>query len=98
MKGQNRNLETTCGGTAGIGNNHLMARAMKEKKNVCDLLKQDAQWEKMTSRQKLISVWFGLSSVVLGISGGSILFTLIAVANFAAAAYHVVKYVPMDDE
>ena len=75
-----------------------MARAMKETKKLYDLWARESQWEKMTIKQKLISVWFSLSFVVLGISGGSLLFTALAVANFAAAAYHVVKYVPMEDE
>ena len=74
-----------------------MARAMKET-SMCSLWKQSVQWDKMTAKQKLISVWFSLSFVVLGISGGSLLFMALAVANFAAAAYHVVKYVPMEDE
>ena len=52
----------------------------------------------MTIKQKLISVWFSLSFVVLGMCGESLLFAIIAVANFGAAAYHVVKYVPMEDE
>ena len=71
---------------------------MKETKKLYDLWAQATQWEKMTVKQKLISVWFSLSFVVLGISGGSLLFMVLAVANFAAAAYHIVKYVPMDDE
>ncbi|MGM9692247.1 MAG: hypothetical protein ACI3X6_03460 [Alloprevotella sp.] len=52
----------------------------------------------MTIKQKLISVWFSLSFVVLGISGSNMLFMILAVANLAAAAYSVVKYVPMEDE
>ena len=74
-----------------------MARAMKET-SMCSLWKQSVQWDKMTTKQKLISVWFSLSFVVLGMCGESLLFALIAVANFGAAAYHVVKYVPMEDE
>ena len=74
-----------------------MARAMKET-SMCSLWKQSVQWDKMTSKQKLISVWFSLSFVVLGMCGESLLFAIIAVANFGAAAYHVVKYVPMEDE
>lgn len=74
-----------------------MARAMKET-SLCSLWKRTVQWERMTVKQKLISAWFSLSFVVLGISGGSLLFLALAVANFAAAAYHVVKYVPMEDE
>lgn len=75
-----------------------MARAMKETKKLYDLWVRESQWEKMTIKQKLISVWFSLSFVVLGISGGSLLFMVFAAANFAAAAYHVVKYVQMEDE
>ena len=71
---------------------------MKETKKLYDLWARESQWEKMTIKQKLISVWFSVSFVVLGISGGSLLFLALAVANFAAAAYHVVKYVPMEDE
>ena len=75
-----------------------MARAMKETKKLYDLWAKDTQWKKMTVKQKLISVWFSLSFVVLAISGSSMLFTVLAVANFAAAVYHVVKYVSMEDE
>ena len=71
---------------------------MKETKKLYDLWDHETQWEKMTIKQKLISVWFSLSFVVLGISGSNMLFMILAVANLAAAAYSVVKYVPMEDE
>ena len=71
---------------------------MKETKKLYDLWEHDTQWEKMTIKQKLISVWFSLSFVVLVISGSNMLFMILAVANLAAAAYSVVKYVPMEDE
>lgn len=71
---------------------------MKETKNVCDLLKQEAQWERMTAKQRIISIWFSLSFVLLSISGGSLLFAAVAVANFAAAACCMVKNVPMEEE
>lgn len=74
-----------------------MARAMKET-SLCSLWKQSVQWDKMTGKQKLISVWFSLSFVGLGLGGENLLVALIAVANFAAAAWCVVKYVPMEDE
>jgi hypothetical protein len=70
---------------------------MKET-SMCSLCKQSVQWDKMTVRQKLISVWFSLSFVVLGISGESLPFAILSLVNFVAAAYHVVKYVPMEDE
>lgn len=75
-----------------------MARAMKETKKLYDLLALESKWEKMTIKQKLISVWFSMSFVVLVISGGNMLFLALAVANFAAAACHIVKFVPMEDE
>ena len=75
-----------------------MARAMKETKKLYDLWARESQWKKMTIKQKLISVWFSLSFVVLVISVGNMLFLALAVANFAAAAYHIVKFVPMEDE
>ena len=71
---------------------------MKEARELCELLKHDMQWERMTLKQKLISVWYILSFVVLGMSGDSVLFTLVAVANFAASVYCMAKYVPMEDE
>ena len=96
---QNRNLKITCGGTAGIVNITLiyMARAMKETK-ISSLWKKSVKWDKMTGKQKAISIWFSLSFVLLGLSCTSLFVAVLAVANFAAAAYHVVKYVPMDDE
>ena len=75
-----------------------MARAMKETKNVYDLLKQEAQWYKLMGKHKLISIWFSMSFVLLGLCDESIFVAVLSVANFAAAAYHVVKYVPMEDE
>lgn len=75
-----------------------MARAMKETKKLYDLWARETQWERMTIKQKLILVWFSLSFVVLGISGVSLMFMVLKVANFAAAAYNVIRYVPMEDE
>ena len=75
-----------------------MARAMKETKKLYDLLAMESKWEKMTIKQKLISVWFSMSFVVLVISGVNMLLLALAVVNFAAAAYHIFKYVPMEDE
>lgn len=71
---------------------------MKETKNVYDLLKQEAQWERMTVKQKLISIWFSLSFVLLGLCGESVFVAVLAVANFAAAACCMVKNVSMEEE
>ncbi len=71
---------------------------MKETKNLSAIWKREVQWSKMTSKQKLTSIWFGLSFCLLSISGESLLVAVLTVANFAAAAYHIVKNVPMEDE
>ena len=71
---------------------------MKETKDLCALWKREVRWSRMTRKQKLTSVWFGLSFGLLCICGESLLVTLVVVANFATAAYHVVKNVPMEDE
>lgn len=71
---------------------------MKETKNFRELLKKELQWDNMNLKQKLISAWFSMSFVGLGLCGESLLVAAIAVANLAAAAYCVVKYVQMEDE
>lgn len=70
---------------------------MKET-SMSSLWKQSVQWDRMTAKQKLISIWFSLSFVMLGLGGESLLVAAVAVANFAAAAYCCVKHVPMDEE
>lgn len=77
---------------------HLKARAMKETKSMCSLWEHDVQWERMSVKQKLITVWFSMSFVMLGIAGVSMWFTAAVVANFGVAAYCCVKYVPMSNE
>lgn len=71
---------------------------MKETSEKSSFWKQSVQWDKMTGKQKAISIWFSLSFVILGFSGESLWFAAIAVANFGFAAYNVVKYVQMEDE
>lgn len=71
---------------------------MKETKQMMSLWKQSVQWDKMTGKQKLIAVWFSLSMIVLGMSGGEMLPTILALVNLIAAAYCCVKYVPMEEE
>lgn len=71
---------------------------MKETNDLCSLLKHSANWERMTAKQKMLSVWFSLSFVLIGLSSESLWLAAVLVANFGLAAYHVVKYVPMEDE
>ena len=71
---------------------------MKETKNLFALWKRDVNWDKMNRKQKLISVWFSISFVVLGLCGENLLFALAAIVNFVAAAYNVGKHVPLESE
>ena len=72
---------------------------MKKVKNeLWHLWKKSVDWDSKTMKQKAISVWFSISFILLGISGGSLLAVSLAVVNFGAAAYSVVKYVPMNVE
>ena len=64
----------------------------------CSIWKDSVQWDKMTGSQKLISIWFSLSFVGLGVECDSLLVALITVANIYASACCVVKYVPMEDD
>ena len=74
-------------------------RAMKKVMNeLWQLWKKSVQWDSKTMKQKAISVWFSISFVLVGISGGSLLAVSLAVVNLGAAAYSVVKYVPMNVE
>lgn len=73
-------------------------RAMKEAMKIWSAWKKSIQWDEMTMKQELMSVWFSLSFVVLGASGDNLSFAFLAVANFAASAYCCVKYVPMDED
>lgn len=54
-------------------------------------------WDKMTTKQKLISVWFYLSFILVCISGESLLFAAISIANFGISSYKARKLVPMED-
>ncbi len=71
---------------------------MKETKNLWSLWKESVQWDSKSLKQKAISAWFGLSFVALGVCGGNLVLTSIAVVNFACAAYCVSKYVPIKDD
>lgn len=55
-------------------------------------------WDKMTTKQKIISTWFSLSFVLLCVCAENLWLAAIAVANFGFAARMVVKHVPMEDE
>lgn len=72
-----------------------MARAMKETKKLWSLWKESVQWDKKTMREKLLSAWFGISLILLGISGGW--FIAVSFVNFVASAYYVSKYVQIDE-
>ena len=71
---------------------------MKETSNMSSLWKKSVQWEKMTLKQKVITVWFGLSFGVLAISGESLLLTVLAAVNFGLSALSVVKNVPTEED
>lgn len=64
---------------------------MKETMKIWSVWKKSVQWDEMTMKQKLMSIWFSLS-------GDNLVFTFLAVANYATAAYCCVKYVPMDED
>ena len=71
---------------------------MKEARNICSLWKKSVQWDRMTTRQKALSVWFSLSFTTLWLCGESLLLASLAVANFGCSVYFLVKCVPMEDE
>ena len=63
------------------------------------LWKKSTGWDEKTSRQKMYSAWFSLSFIPVGMCcNAAWWFIAIAIVNFAAAAYSVVKYVPMTEE
>ena len=67
---------------------------MKETKKLWSLWKDSVQWDEKTVRDRLLSAWFGVSFIILGISGGW--FTAVSFINFVASAYCVSKYVKVD--
>ena len=71
---------------------------MKETSNLCALWKRDVQWERMTTRQKLISVWFSVSFIMVALFADSVPMTVLSLANFAASIYCCARYVPMREE
>ena len=62
------------------------------------LLIKDFDWKNRSVKQRIITVWFGLSFCLLGMCGESLLLAIPAIVNFAAAAYHIAKYVPVPEE
>lgn len=74
-----------------------MVRAMKEK-NLWSLWKNEVQCDGWSLKQKAVSAWFGTSFILLGISGGSILMSVLAGVNLVLAACAVVRNIPMEDE
>lgn len=73
---------------------------MKKSANELGLLwKKSVAWDAMTMKQKLIGIWFSLSFILLGVSGGSAWWVIVlALVNFGAAAFNTVKYVPIPEE
>lgn len=72
-----------------------MKRTMKE---LWSLLTKDLKWNERTAKQRAVTVWFGLSFCLLAVCGESLLLAIPAVVNFALAAYHIAKYVPIPEE
>lgn len=70
---------------------------MKETMNLCALWKHDVQWEKMTTKQKTISIWFALSFALLLISSECVSLLVVAVINFVASARAVTKNVQIKE-
>lgn len=71
---------------------------MKKKTGFWSILTDGIDWEKMNTKQRCVSVWFGMSFVLLGICGESLLLATAMVANFCFASYNVVKHVPKEGE
>ena len=66
-------------------------------KELWQLWKSQTGWDRQTTVQKIISCWWSLSFVGLGLSSGIIL-SSVAVANIACSSYFLVKYVPEPEE
>ena len=66
--------------------------------NLSDLWKRSVHWEKMTIKQKLITIWFGLSFASLVLASESVLLAVVVLVNFGASVFSVSKYVQMEDE
>ncbi len=71
------------------------ARAMNENPDFAKLRKEDATWERLTTKQKAILVWFNLSFFLLVAFGENFWLSMLIVVNFAIASYMVTKKVPI---
>lgn len=63
------------------------------KESLWGLWKASSGWNDMTIGQRLITAWWSLSFFGFCIEG-SLVLIIMALANFAAATFCVVKYVP----
>lgn len=63
------------------------------KESLWGLWKTSSGWDDLSVRQRLIVIWWSLSFFGFCIEG-SLVLIILAVANFAAANYCTVKYVP----
>lgn len=67
------------------------------KESLWGLWKTSSGWDDLSVRQRLIVIWWSLSFFGFYIEGPFVLIIL-ALANFAAATYCTVKYVPEPKE
>lgn len=71
---------------------------MNENPDLAKLREEDATWERLTTKQKAILVWFNLSLFLLVACGESFWLAMLIVVNFAFASYMVTKNVPIKEQ
>ena len=63
------------------------------KESLWGLWKTSSGWDDMSIRQRLIAMWWSLSFFGFAFEG-SLVLTILTVANFAVASFCLVKFVP----
>lgn len=63
------------------------------KESLWGLWKTSSGWDDMSIRQRLIAIWWSLSFFGFAFEG-SLVLTILTVANFAVASFCLVKFVP----
>lgn len=63
------------------------------KESLWGLWKTSSGWDDMSVRQRLIAIWWSLSFFGFAFEG-SLVLTILTVANFAVASFCLVKFVP----